>query len=103
MIRRIFLFTVALFVGLGAADYQVRDMRDGIAEVRVYGYDIYDKAIDIVWMGEAYPAVSWNHNGDLIMKAGELELSGGTDSIMQAIEDGYEEGTDLMQSIWDAW
>lgn len=103
MIRRIFLFAVALFVGLGAADYQVRDMRDGVAEVRVYGYDIHDKAIDIVWMGEAYPAVSWNYNGDLIMKAGELELSGGTDSIMQAIEDGYEEGTDLMQSIWDAW
>ena len=103
MIRRIFLFAVALFVGLGAADYQVRDMRDGVAEVRVYGYDIHDKTIDIVWMGEAYPAVSWNHNGDLIMKAGELELSGGTDSIMQAIEDGYEEGTDLMQSIWDAW
>ena len=105
MVGRIFLFAVALAVSLGVADYQVRDMRDGVAEVRVYGYEVHDKTVDIVWMGETYPAVSWNHDGDLIMEAGGLDynLSEGKDSIMRVIEDGYEEGTDLVQSMWDAW
>jgi hypothetical protein len=56
-------------------------------------------------MGETYPAVSWNHDGDLIMEAGGLDynLSDGKDDVVRAIEDGYEEGADFMQSIWDAW
>ena len=105
MVGRIFLFTVLLLVGLGTADYQVRDMRDGVAEVRVYGCDVHDKTVDIVWMGETYPAVSWNHDGDLIMEAGGLDynLSDGKDDVVRAIEDGYEEGADFMQSIWNAW
>ncbi|MBQ6712486.1 MAG: hypothetical protein IJN28_01690 [Selenomonadales bacterium] len=105
MVRHIFLFIVAMAVGLGAADYQVRDMRDGIAEVRVYGWQVHDKAIDIVWMGDVYPAVSWNHDGDLIMEAGGLDynLTDGRDGVVRAIEDGYEKGADFMQSMWDVW
>lgn len=105
MVGRIALFVVAMMIGLGAVDYQVREMRDGVAEVRIYGYRAHDRSVDIVWMGETYPAVSWDHDGDLIMEAGGLDynLSDGTDDVMQAIEDGYEQGADFMQSMWDAW
>jgi hypothetical protein len=39
------------------------------------------------------------------MEAGGLDsnLSDGKDDVVRAIEDGYEEGADFMQSIWDAW
>ena len=52
-----------------------------------------------------YPAVSWNHDGDLIMEAGGLDynLTDGRDGVVRAIEDGYEKGADFMQSMWDVW
>lgn len=105
MVGRISLFAVAMMIGIGAADYQVRDLRDGVAEVRIYGYQVHDKSVDIMWMGETYPAVSWNHDGDVIMEAGGLDynLSDGRDNVIQAIEDGYEKSADFMQSMWDAW
>ncbi len=105
MVGRIVIFAVVIVIGLGAADYQVRDMRDGTAEVRIYGWQVRDRAVDIVWMGEAYPAVSWERDGDMIMEAGGLDynLSDGRDGVVRAIEDGYEKGADFMQSMWDAW
>ncbi len=105
MVGRIILFTVMMMIGIGAADYQVRDLRDGNAEIRVYGWQVRDKSVDLVWMGEAYPAVSWNHDGDVIMEAGGLDynLTDGRDDVVRAIEDGYEKGTDFMQSMWDVW
>lgn len=105
MVGRIILFVVAMMLGIGATDYQVRDLRDGTAEVRVYGWQVHDKTVDIVWMGEMYPAVSWNRDGDMIMEVGGLDynLSDGRDDVIRVIEDGYEKGADFMQSIWGAW
>lgn len=100
--RKIFFFAVAVFIGLGAADRQVREMRDAQTELAVYGWRVQEASADIVWMGEEYPAVSWNEAGDLIVEAGGLgcNLTDGGKSLVQTAKVGAEKGIDLLFSLW---
>ena len=100
--RKIFFFVLAIFIGLGAADRQVRELRDAQTELTVYGWRMREAAADIVWMGEEYPAVSWNEAGDLIVEAGELgyNLTDGGEAVLRAVKVGAETGIDLLKSLW---
>lgn len=100
--RKIFFFVLAVFIGLGAADRQVRAFRDAETELTIYGWRARERAADIVWMGETYPAVSWSESGDLIVEAGGLgyNLTDGGEAVIRAAAGGIEKGRDLLQSLW---
>lgn len=102
MRRRIIFFLMAVMLGLGAADHQVRDFHDAAAEICVYGWRTRDKAVDVVWMGEVYPALSWNKAGDVIVEAGGLgcNLTDGSETVIHAVKTAYRQGAELLRTMW---
>lgn len=100
--KKIFFFAVAVFIGLGAADRQVRELRDAETELAVYGWRVHGAAADIVWMGNEYPAVSRNETGDLIVEAGGFgyNLTDSGETALRTVKVSAEKGIDLLKSLW---
>lgn len=101
MKKEIVLFSIAVLIGLGWADHQIHDLREGRGEIKVYGWQIGQDAVSGIWLGKIYPLLVRDPSGRMIIQAGGLDypvMNVGQDALKIAAQ-GYEKASAKWRSI----
>lgn len=98
--RKLIVFTVMILLGLGWADCQVHELRDGQGVIEVYGWRTQHGTVEGVWLGDVYPLFACDASGNVRLIAGGLDydLTELGRSAMQIAEKRYGE----MRLRWQA-